>query len=155
VLVQPAAGYELIANLVLLAVLLYLARRVTRPGILMLVYLFSYSISQFLLFFVRANTIETPFGLNWGLKQAQWTSLVVFIVLLPITYWVLRTSKPVPAGEVAATYDIPQPSREEHEQKSVANDQGTTEQDKETLHLEQSRRPQKMLKKPRNRRKKR
>ena len=112
--VQPAAGYELMANLVLLAVLLYLARRVTRPGILLLVYLFSYSISQFLLFFVRANTIETPFGLNWGLKQAQWTSLVVFIVLLPITWWIVRTSKPVPAGELAATSGVPQPSKEEH-----------------------------------------
>src|SRR5437868_13286805 len=35
--VQPAAGYELLTNLVLLAVLLYLSRRASRPGILMLV----------------------------------------------------------------------------------------------------------------------
>jgi len=33
---------------------------------------------------------------------------VVFILLLPITYLVLRFSKPVPQGEVAATYGIPQ-----------------------------------------------
>jgi phosphatidylglycerol:prolipoprotein diacylglycerol transferase len=106
--VQPAAAYELLTNLVLLAVMLYLARRVTRPGILMLVYLFSYAITQFLLFFVRANTVVTFLGLDWGLKQAQWTSLVVFIVLLPITYFVLRYSKPVPPNEVAATYGIRQ-----------------------------------------------
>ncbi|HEY5005550.1 MAG TPA: hypothetical protein VII61_20480, partial [Ktedonobacteraceae bacterium] len=41
-------------------------------------------------------------------KQAQWTSLVVFIILLPITYLVIRYSKPVPPGEVAATYGIVQ-----------------------------------------------
>ncbi len=135
--VQPAAGYELLSNIVLLAVMLYLARRLTRPGILALVYLFSYSIIQFLLFFVRDNSIETPFGLNWGLKQAQWTSLVLFIVLLPITYWILRTSKPVPAGETAATYGIPQPLRKKDQQESVTGNEVTAEKDKETLHPEQ------------------
>ncbi len=112
--VQPAAGYELLTNIVVFAMLLYLSRRVTRPGILMLVYLFSYTISQFFLFFIRDNTIETFLGLNWGLKQAQWTSLVVFILLLPITYLVLRYSRPVPAGEDAATYGIFQVRSDKH-----------------------------------------
>jgi phosphatidylglycerol:prolipoprotein diacylglycerol transferase len=132
--VQPAAGYELLSNLVLLALMFYLARRLTRPGVLILVYLYSYSIIQFLLFFVRDNTIETPFGLDWGLKQAQWTSLAVFIVLLPITYWIFRTSKPVPAGELAASYGIP--LRKLRPQSSVIADQATAEQDQETLFLE-------------------
>src|SRR6266700_5617076 len=48
--VQPAAGYELLANIVLLVLLLYLARRVSRPWILMLVYLYGYALTQFLLF---------------------------------------------------------------------------------------------------------
>jgi phosphatidylglycerol:prolipoprotein diacylglycerol transferase len=117
--VQPAAGYELISNLILLVGMLYLARRVTRPGVLMLVYLFSYNILQFFLFFVRDNSIETPFGLNWGLKQAQWTALVFFIVLFPITYWVLRSSKPVPAGKIAATYGIPQRFKKQYQQDSL------------------------------------
>jgi phosphatidylglycerol:prolipoprotein diacylglycerol transferase len=94
--VQPAAAYELLMNVALLALMLYLARRVTRPGTLMLVYLYSYAITQFLLFFVRDNLIVSFLGLNWGLKQAQWTSIVVLIVLLPITYLVLRFSQPVP-----------------------------------------------------------
>ncbi len=107
--VQPAAAYELITNLVLLALMLFLARRVRRPGILMLVYLFSYAITQFLLFFVRNNAYVKLFGvIDWHLKQAQWTSLVVFILLFPITYLVMRYSKPVPPGEVAATYGIAQ-----------------------------------------------
>ncbi|QBD79834.1 prolipoprotein diacylglyceryl transferase [Ktedonosporobacter rubrisoli] len=111
--VQPAAAYELLTNIVVLCIMLYLARRVRRPGILMLFYLFAYTITQFVIFFVRANVVVTFLGLDWGLKQAQWTSIVVFIVLLPLTYWVLRMrySRPVPVGEVAATYGIPQKPR--------------------------------------------
>jgi phosphatidylglycerol:prolipoprotein diacylglycerol transferase len=116
--VQPAAGYELLTNVVLLALMVYLARRVRRPGVLMLVYLYSYALTQFLLFFVRDNLIVSFFGLHWGLKQAQWTSIVVFIVLIPITYLVLRSSKPVPNGEVASTYGIPQKPATEDEASS-------------------------------------
>jgi phosphatidylglycerol:prolipoprotein diacylglycerol transferase len=108
--VQPAAAYEILCNLVLLAVLFYLASRVRRPGVLTLVYLFGYAITQFLVFFVRENVIVSFLGLNWGLKQAQWTSIVVFIAMIPISYLLLRWhfSRPVPEGEVAATYGIPQ-----------------------------------------------
>ena len=56
-------------------------------------------------------------GLNWGLKQAQWTSLVLFVVLLPLTYLVLKYSKPVPEGEVAATYGIPQRKKQDEEEQ--------------------------------------
>jgi phosphatidylglycerol:prolipoprotein diacylglycerol transferase len=111
--VQPAAGYELLANIVLLSVMFYLARRVNRPGILMLVYLFGYAFTQFFLFFARDNVIVSFLGLDWGLKQAQWTSLVVMIILIPVTYLVLRFSKPVPKGEVAATYGVPQKAVED------------------------------------------
>jgi phosphatidylglycerol:prolipoprotein diacylglycerol transferase len=61
-----------------------------------------------LLFFVRGNLIVSFLGFNRGLKQAQRTSMVVLMILLPITYLVLRYSKPVPDGEIAATYGIPQ-----------------------------------------------
>jgi phosphatidylglycerol:prolipoprotein diacylglycerol transferase len=113
--VQPAAVYELLTNVIVLAVMFYLARRVRRPGILLLFYLYAYSITQFLLFFVRDNVIVTFLGLDWGLKQAQWTSLVLLIALLPITYLVFRYSKPVPEGEVAATYGIPQKAKPDAE----------------------------------------
>jgi len=124
--VQPAAGYELLTNIVLLALMLYLARRVSRPGVLMLVYLFGYAITQFFLFFVRDNLIVSFLGLNWGLKQAQWTSLVVFILLLPITYLVLRYSKPIPQGEVAATYGIPQKTQAEEKEKEKEKEEPET-----------------------------
>src|SRR5207249_4782705 len=61
--VQPAAAYELLTNIVLLALLLYLARRITRPGLLILVYLYGYTISQFWLFDTRANDIVSFLGL--------------------------------------------------------------------------------------------
>ncbi len=128
--VQPAAAYELLMNVALLALMLYLARRVSRPGVLMLVYLYSYAITQFLLFFVRDNLIVSFLGLNWGLKQAQWTSIVVLIVLLPITYLLLRYSKPVPDGEVAATYGIPQKvmvAEQGGEEKQPAKESETTQ----------------------------
>lgn len=106
--VQPAAGYELLLNLLLIGVLLILARRYRRPGMLMATYLFGYTITQFLVFFVRAN-IVVPLGpLDWGLKQAQWTSLIFFLVLIPLTLWVRRWryARPVPVGEIAATFGM-------------------------------------------------
>jgi len=106
--VQPAAAYELLTNIALLALLLYLARWVRRPGVLMLVYLYSYAFTQLLLFFVRDNLVVSFLGLNWGLKQAQRTSIVVLLLLLPVTFLLWRRSRPIPQGEVAATYGIPQ-----------------------------------------------
>ncbi|BCL81768.1 prolipoprotein diacylglyceryl transferase [Ktedonobacteria bacterium brp13] len=107
--VQPAAAYEMLGNIVVLALMFYLARRVRRPGILMFTYLFCYTISQFLVFFVRANIYVSFLGTTF-LKQAQWTSIIVFICVIPVTYWVMRYSKPVPEDAAAATYGVPQPS---------------------------------------------
>lgn len=126
--VQPSAAYEMIANIVLLAIMLFLAYRLRRPGTLMLIYLFGYVITQFSIFFVRDNLIVSFLGLNWGLKQAQWTSLVVFILLIPLTFLVLRFSKPVPEGEVPATYGIPQKVKAEPARASAE----TKEEEQET-----------------------
>jgi phosphatidylglycerol:prolipoprotein diacylglycerol transferase len=125
--VQPAAIYELLTNLVMLGVLLFLARRLGRPGILGLVYLYGYAISQFLLFFTRDNVYVKFLGLDWGLKQAQWTSLVLLVALLPITYWVLRSrfSRPIPAGEQAARYGVLQKQQPEAEEKQVLDGKST------------------------------
>ena len=129
--VQPAAFYELLANIVLLALLFFLSRRLRRPGTLILTYLFGYVITQFLLFFVRDNLIVSFLGLNWGLKQAQWTSLVVFILLIPITLLVLRFSKPVPEGEVPATYGIPQKPKASPKAEATAGEEKTQEKEKQ------------------------
>jgi phosphatidylglycerol:prolipoprotein diacylglycerol transferase len=134
--VQPAALYELLANIVLLVIMLFLSHRLRRPGVLMLVYLFGYVTTQFLLFFARANTVVSFLGINWGLKQAQWTSLVVFILLIPLTYLVFRFSKPVPEGEVPATYGIPQKPKPDAQKPAPEEEAG--EERSETPEVEQS-----------------
>jgi phosphatidylglycerol---prolipoprotein diacylglyceryl transferase len=134
--VQPAAGYEMLGNIIVLALMLYLASKVRRPGILLVVYLFCYTISQFLVFFTRANDYVDFLGIT-GLKQAQWTSIIVFILVLPLAYWVFRYSKPVPEGEVAATYGIPQPAKATTDTESTSatdessetSSESTTQQD--------------------------
>lgn len=107
--VQPAAVYEIFCNIVLLVIMFSLVRRVKRPGVLTLVYLFGYTITQFLVFFVRANDVVDFLGTHI-LKQAQWTSLILFVLLFPISYLLMRWhyAQPVPEGEVAVTYGIPQ-----------------------------------------------
>ena len=80
---QPANAYELLVALAILAALLALRSRVRmRPGGLILSYLWMYGVAQFLVFFLRANP---PVLL--GLKQAQWTSLALLAVLVPLTLW--------------------------------------------------------------------
>jgi len=60
------------------------------------------------------------FTLSWGLKQAQWTSLIVFLVLIPLTLWVRRWryAQPIPEDEIPAIFGIPQKQVEDNEQAS-------------------------------------
>jgi phosphatidylglycerol:prolipoprotein diacylglycerol transferase len=128
--VQPAAGYELLINVVLIVLLFVLAQRSRRPGALILTYLFGYTITQLLVFFARANVVVPLFSLDWGLKQAQWTSLIALLALLPLAFLVLRSryAKSVPAGEVPATYGIAQKqARQAEEHKRAVTNSVTSE----------------------------
>jgi len=131
--VQPAAGYELLLNVLMIVVLLFLARRYRRPGALIATYLFGYTITQFLVFFTRSNIVVPLGSLDWGLKQAQWTSLIVFILLIPITIFFLRSrwGQPVPAGETPATYGMPQKEPDVEPQQDSAEPEDETEESKE------------------------
>lgn len=139
--VQPSAAYELLLNIVLLIVLFSLAYRLRRPGLLMAIYLFGYTITQFFIFFVRDNIFVTFLGVN-GLKQAQWTSLIVFILLIPATFLLFRISKPIPAGEIPATYGIPQKPKKEKEQalpeipEAAGGTSGTEDEPQEQVEAE-------------------
>ncbi|MGE0059752.1 MAG: prolipoprotein diacylglyceryl transferase [Dehalococcoidia bacterium] len=92
---HPAAAYEIIANLLLLGFLYVVLRRRRWPGLAASLYLLGYSVTQFIVFFGRSNSIAAL-----GLKQAQLTAIVVFLlslVLLRITYQLFRkrrTSEP-------------------------------------------------------------
>jgi phosphatidylglycerol:prolipoprotein diacylglycerol transferase len=82
---QPAAAYELLISLAIFAIVWLLRFRFTRSGMLFACYLLLYSLSQFLIFFVR--TEPTVFA---GLKQAQVTSIVTFIVGLALLAYLQR-----------------------------------------------------------------
>lgn len=75
---HPVQFYELFGDLVIAFILFRLRRRLPEGG-LFLMYLILFSVMRFLLFFVRGDV--EPVGL--GLKNAQWTALVILAVALP------------------------------------------------------------------------
>jgi phosphatidylglycerol:prolipoprotein diacylglycerol transferase len=96
---QPAAIYEMGCDLVLIAILFALRNRLRTPGLLTAVYLLGYAITQFLVFFLRFSEPIVGFGL----KQAQLTSLVVFVLALGFAAWRLSTSRGEDSGSRTAT----------------------------------------------------
>ena len=86
--VQPASLYELLISLALFLLLWNLRTRIHPEGMLAMIYVVLYSISQFFVFFLRANDIVLG-----GLKQAQVTSLVVIALTLPVIAYLLRKER--------------------------------------------------------------
>lgn len=78
---QPAPVYEILLNLVALAILwpLRLALPHIKTGVFFALYLGLYAISQFVVFFYRGTEPITPFLGVTALKQAQWTAIFTFI----------------------------------------------------------------------------
>lgn len=107
---QPAPVYEMLGNIVALAILWPLRHTLPhiRAGLFFTLYLALYAISQFVVFFYRGSEPFTPFlGIN-GLKQAQWTALFVFIASIILYLVVRRFSAPWP---YSAKHPVPWPSR--------------------------------------------
>jgi len=86
--VQPASLYELLISLALFIVLWNLRTRVHPNGMLAMIYVVLYSVSQFFIFFLRDNIV-----ILGGLKQAQVTSLVVIALTLPVIAYLLRSER--------------------------------------------------------------
>ncbi len=89
---QPAALYEILWNLVALAILwqlrLYLPQKV-RAGAFFSLYVGLYSLSQFVLFYFRSNIFVSFLGIS-TLKQAQWTGIFTGIGIALFYYFVVR-----------------------------------------------------------------
>jgi phosphatidylglycerol---prolipoprotein diacylglyceryl transferase len=83
--VQPASLYELLISLALFILLWNLRKRIHPEGMLAMLYLVLYSLSQFFIFFFRDNVV-----ILGGLKQAQVTALVVILLTLPVIAYLLR-----------------------------------------------------------------
>ena len=96
---QPAAAYELLISLCIFAIVYALRFRMPRSGMLFALYLMLYSISQFLIFFVRTE----PF-VALGLKQAQLTAVVTFCIGLGLMAYLSRKGPP---QERQSSGDVP------------------------------------------------
>ena len=99
---QPANAYEGIATLIILGILLLVRRRGVPAGVLGLLYMALYPISQLIVFIWRTD-YETP-AVLWGLKQAQLTSIAVLVFVVPplvYLWWRTRRHSPVtPAAQL-------------------------------------------------------
>ncbi|HLZ24335.1 MAG TPA: prolipoprotein diacylglyceryl transferase [Ktedonobacterales bacterium] len=93
---QPAPVYEILLNLVILAILLPLRYRLPRikAGLFFVLYLALYAVSQFIVFFARGSEPITPFLGVTALKQAQWTAVFVFLACIALAFLVWRFSRP-------------------------------------------------------------
>jgi phosphatidylglycerol:prolipoprotein diacylglycerol transferase len=103
---HPAAVYELLFNLFLIALLWYLRFRVPRPGLLFVTYLAVYSLGQVLIFFWRSNEIVAL-----GLRQGQITAVLVLVLCLPLALYFWRGAPPGPAGPAAPPGPTPAADR--------------------------------------------
>ncbi len=83
---QPAAAYEALGTIVIGVVLFAMRRRGVRNGALAVAYIPLYAISQLILFQFRAS--EPVIGL--GLHQAQWTAIVILVVVAPLVFLAWR-----------------------------------------------------------------
>jgi phosphatidylglycerol:prolipoprotein diacylglycerol transferase len=89
---QPAAAYEIVVNLIALAILwplrLILPQRV-RAGAFFCLYVAFYAMGQFMIFFFRSNVFVPFLGID-GLKQAQWTAIFTLIAVALFYVLVVR-----------------------------------------------------------------
>ena len=101
---QPAAAYEMVMNFILLAILFPLLLRLPRikMGLVSLVYLAGYAITQIVVFFFRGSEPITPFLGITVFKQAQWTGIIVLMLLIPYYFLIQRTSRPWTKEEAEA-----------------------------------------------------
>jgi prolipoprotein diacylglyceryl transferase len=124
--VHPAAGYELVLDLAIFAVLVWLARgfvrgvrgirfnwepRYPRDGMLFWIFLLLYSVARF---FVQIYRLDTPFAL--GISQAQLVSVIAAMVAIwALAYQAARARRPSaapeeePAAEAAPAEVTPTP----------------------------------------------
>jgi phosphatidylglycerol:prolipoprotein diacylglycerol transferase len=113
--VHLAVGYEMVLDLVIFAMLVWLARgvsrdangrltwswrpRYARDGMLFWIYLFAYSVGRF---FVQFYRVDTPFAL--GLSQAQLLSVVsAMVAVWFLVYQASRARRAPVRGRVAKT----------------------------------------------------
>ena len=90
---HPAVAYELLFDVVLLAVLWPLRKRLRPHGMFFALYAATYSIGRFFISFLRVEQ-NTYFG---GLNEAQIVALIVIVITVPLLIWKAQVVRP-PGG---------------------------------------------------------
>ena len=92
--VHPAIAYEMIWNMIALAVIWKLRNRLTPPGMVWALYLVSYSIGRFAVSFFREDDVWAL-----GMQEAHYIALLVLAIAVPI---IIVKGRLAPAGETAS-----------------------------------------------------
>lgn len=87
---QPAALYEAIGTIIIGIVLFLLLRRGMRAGIISIVYVALYAVSQLVLFQFRKSEPPGPLGL----REAQWTAIAMLLLAVPLLALLWRRTAP-------------------------------------------------------------
>ncbi|MSQ07776.1 MAG: prolipoprotein diacylglyceryl transferase [Dehalococcoidia bacterium] len=87
--VHPAVVYEMIWNMLVLAVIFRFRDRLKPDGSLWMVYLALYAAGRFMIQFVRLDSVKF-----WGLQEAHLIALLVLLVTVPFIVWKTRFKKP-------------------------------------------------------------
>lgn len=104
---QPAALYEALGTIVIGLLLYMLLRRGVRDGLIAIVYVGLYAISQLILFEFRKSEPPGPLGL----REAQWTAIAMLVAVVPaLTLLWLRTASRLEAMHAGAHSPPAQPA---------------------------------------------
>lgn len=82
---HPYPVYEVLWNLALLGLLLFLRKRDLSAGMLFSIYVAGYAVGRFTLTFVRQEAVWF-----WGLQEAQVVSLLAFVLALALAIYLAR-----------------------------------------------------------------
>lgn len=80
--VHLAVGYELVWDVIVLAVLLRLRGRLPRDGMVFALYIALYAFGRFFITFTRVDA-----KVALGLSQAQVVAVIMMVVSAPVIYW--------------------------------------------------------------------
>ena len=81
ILRHPVAEYLALNGLVMFLVLLFLRRKIKKPGQIFIIFLIWYSVSRFLLDFTRVSDVCSADPQYFGLFISQWISLLILFGL--------------------------------------------------------------------------
>ena len=92
--VHPAIAYEMIGNMIALAIIWKLRNRLMPPGMLWGLYLVLYSVSRFAVSFSREDDVWAL-----GMQEAHYIALLVLAITIPV---MIVKARFVPASETAS-----------------------------------------------------